>query len=55
MCGRRGERVCPGRCWRVQVDHPNIVKLHQIFDCPKIFYMVRHWACTDRLVVSKRM
>jgi hypothetical protein len=23
-----------------QVDHPNIVQLHQIFDCPKVFYMV---------------
>lgn len=22
------------------VDHPNIVQLHQIFDCPKVFYMV---------------
>jgi hypothetical protein len=27
-----------------QVDHPNIVKLHQIFDCPKVFYMVRSQA-----------
>jgi hypothetical protein len=33
---------------RVQVDHPNIVRLHQIFDCPKVFYMVRcsRVACT---------
>jgi hypothetical protein len=27
-----------------QVDHPNIVQLHQIFDCPKVFYMVRSQA-----------
>lgn len=25
---------------RVQVNHPNIVRLRQIFDCPKVFYMV---------------
>lgn len=29
--------VCPH--W--QVDHPNIVRMKQVYDCPKVFYMVR--------------